>query len=308
MGFGGALMWTGLANDLHRHYPEKKIVFVYNSSLKDILNKKRPSDHIIYKHNPHIHKVMSKWEWRFYRRFNRNFDYYVVDLDDAACQYWHGSNSKQMFLKSAPHAISIMAMRHGIGDSEMQPVLELGDDEKQNVDRVLSRFGLQVKKFICFEPNSKMEWTPNRAWFPEYWDELITLLAEDEFLQEQGIQIVRLGVGKSDPADDRVMDLAGESSFRECSGLLKASLGFLSTEGGLVHLAVASKIPSVVIMSGYNPKEMISYPSNINLYHRLECSGCGLINPCSLDRECMRKITPADVHRALIKMVEGQLK
>ena len=45
MGFGGALIWTGLAYNLKKRYPDKNVILLYEKSWRDFILLKSPSEH-----------------------------------------------------------------------------------------------------------------------------------------------------------------------------------------------------------------------------------------------------------------------
>ena len=93
----------------------------------------------------------------------------------------------------------------------------------------------------------------------------------------ENIKIVQLGNNKK--VLKNVIDLTGETTFREAISLIGRSSLFIAPESGLVHGATAVDTKSVVIITGYQDKRMVAYPQNINI----DISSHG---PCGLKVEC----------------------
>jgi len=298
MGYGGALLWTALAHDLKHENPERKVIFLYEKKWSDFFRAYNTSDHEIFFNNPEIDLLCSKSEWNWKRFRFRSNKKVIIDLDDISYGYFHGANEEKMFLKTTYHAISMMAMKHGIKDSLLQPRIYLTNKEINKAESIKAKFHLHADQYICLEPDSKDNWTPNRAWFKNSWQQLVDLLNQEIRHKKLSMQLVQMGIPGGISLDG-VLDLRGMTSYRECASILEDAKAFISTEGGLAHLSTAVKTKTVVIQSGYNPKELMSYPQNINLFHDMDCFGCGLRTPCSLERECMKKISPESVLSAL---------
>jgi ADP-heptose:LPS heptosyltransferase len=200
-----------------------------------------------------------------------------------------------MFLKSDIHAIKIASMHHGLDDSLIQPRVFLKPEEEFKAQSLLDKYGLEHKKYICFEPNSNLEWTPNRRWIDHYWGEFLESMQDWFDRNNLEYKIVQIGDKNPRLRFYDTINLCGESSFRETAYILQKSSVFISTEGGLGHLATAAYARTLMIMSGYNPEALIKYPQNTNIYECVECFGCGLRTECPNDLKCMQLITPDKV-------------
>ena len=72
---------------------------------------------------------------------------------------------------------------------------------------------------------------------------------------------VQIGAPKSRKLDNAVYT-NGDLTFRETYEVLSGAMFFISTEGGLVHLANASGTKSFVIYTSYQYPSMTMYPEN----------------------------------------------
>ena len=171
MGFGGALIWTGLAYNLKNKWPDKKIVFLYERSLRDFVLRKQHPDHIVYQNNSVIDHVFDRIEWRFKKsKFNRQ-DTIVVDMLNPAYFYYDKDTAERIFYKTGAHAIQIACDVHNIPNAELQPRITLSRKEINRASRLLKSHGLLPNQYICIEPHAKKEFTPNKAWFWENWQD-----------------------------------------------------------------------------------------------------------------------------------------
>ena len=116
--------------------------------------------------------------------------------------------------------------------------------------------------------------------------------------------VVQLG-DQRDTCLNNVVNLTGQTSFREAGIILRSSILFVGLEGALMHLARAVDCPSVIVWGGRLKPSQIGYPCFENLTYEIECSPCWLPNACPKDLECMKRIRPDQVieasHRILDK-------
>lgn len=128
-------------------------------------------------------------------------------------------------------------------------------------------------------------------------------------LKRYGVPSVLLGA-QEDPAIDGVdFDWRGKSSLRQAAAILKDAQGLLGPEGGLVNMARAVGVRSVVFF-GSTPPEFFAFRANTNIMPQL-CGGCWWTTPSYLyvcprlqsEPECTRSIAEDEV----IQAVRGML-
>jgi ADP-heptose:LPS heptosyltransferase len=148
--------------------------------------------------------------------------------------------------------------------------------------------------FITIEPNSKTNYTPNRIYPFEKWQNIVNALKDK-------IPFVQVGAEGSRVLEN-VIDWTGQSSFKNTAGMIGFSRLFLSSEGGLVHAATSVDTKSVVIITGYQAEKMVAYPQNINV----NISSHG---PCGLKIECPQCTKDAECHNweEVVGIVEKEL-
>lgn len=302
MGYGGALIWTGLARNLKKTFPEKKIVFVYKKSLK-LLGRPHP-EHIIFKNNLDIEMVLSKQAYVFLRFFKPK-DWLVVDMDNKKLQYWKSetkNKEKIIFKNQGKHAIQIACDYYGIEQADLRPKIVFTEEENQKTEQILKENGLSENNFLVIEPNAKEDFSQNKKWDLENWQKLVDLLKAKE------IPMAQVGV-KGSPVLKNVIDLTGKTSFREAVCVLSKAKAFIGIEGGLGHGSAGVETKAIILISGFVPKDLFAYPSNINLYKGGLCdlAPCGikLEKDCPYNRKCMAHITVPEVSHAVLEVFKG---
>lgn len=131
----------------------------------------------------------------------------------------------------------------------------------------------------------------NKDWYPERMQEVVDRLRDRA-------EVVQLGLA-SDPALKGVTDLRGKTSVRDAAIVLARSSVFVGMATFLMHLARAVDTPSVIVYGGREDPAVSGYDINRNITTAMECSHCWLWNRCPLDRECMKRISAADVAAAV---------
>lgn len=307
MGLGGALIWTGLAYNLKNEWPNKKVIFLYEKSLRNFIFRKPHPDHAAYQNNSDIDYIFDYIAWRFKKsKFNPQ-DTTIVDMANPAYFYYEKDTAERIFYKTGRHAIQIACDVHNIPNAKLQPRIELSEKEISRANRLLKSRGLLPNQYICVEPHAKKGFTPNKAWFWENWQRLMDLI--NRYIHDNNLtcKLVQIGL-PTDKVLDGVVDLTGETSFRETAQILKESITFVGYIGGLLHLSKAVGKKNIVLVSAWEPLELASYPDDVNFYTDIECKNCGLKIPCPINRKCMSAITVEQVYEAVKSMLKAFTK
>lgn len=294
MGYGGTLIWTGLARNLKEAYPDKKIVFIYRKYLKEFLLCKPNDSHDIYKNNPDVFLIIDKLNWIFKKRRLNLSECIIVDMDDPRSHYWRNDSKTKIEFKEGRHAIQFACDPFGIEKATLKPKIVLDDREKKFIDSLLEENGLKEKEFICIEPNANTAFAPNKSWFWDRWQKLSDKIDEYAKSNNLDIKLVQIGAPNSRILNG-VVNLTGKTSFLGTARILEKSKFLICYEGGLAHLSKAVNRKNVVLVSAWEPLELMSYPDDENLYTDVDCKNCGLKVPCPFDRKCMSAITVEDV-------------
>ena len=265
MGLGGYLAWTATAREIIKRTGNNTKILPVESHGNFI----KVVDSEIFRHN-------DDFCLDFKSASSKGIFLLPMVLNNPAANYCKKDTPQKAFHRQDKHIIEQYCEVYGIEN----PVLQcyLSTDKDCWTDRqVLESTG--TDRYVVIEPNSKVNYTPNRAYPFEKWQKIVNSLKEQ-------ITFVQVGVSGSKVLDN-VVDLTGKTTFRDTAKVIKLASVFVSAEGGLVHAATAVGTKSIVIITGYQSEKMVAYPQNINVNissHEV----CGLkvsCDHCRLDAE-----------------------
>jgi hypothetical protein len=145
----------------------------------------------------------------------------------------------------------------------------------------VARFGLAGRRYVTihngFDTNFVVSGQRATKCYPHFAQVVAGLKAA-----RPELCIVQIGTTTSEPIPGVDIDLLNRTSLREAAGLLRGAALHIDNEGGLVHLAAAYGVRSVVIF-GPTPSDYFGYPENINI-DPLKCGGCWWIDELWMDR------------------------
>ena len=199
-------------------------------------------------------------------------------LGDYQLWFCTVKNNKHIYRNPKQHAIATIAEHYGIQNPELKGELFLSSQEQKNVNQIVAKLPTE---FMVIEPMAKVSWTPNKFYPFAKWQKVVDALADK-------MPVVQIGEDNS-PLLNNAIDLTGKTNFKEAAGIIKKAKLFLGTEGGLTHASVAMNTKAIVVITGWQPKEMIAYPQNLNIY-------IGKHNPCGLLAECTECKSDAENH------------
>jgi heptosyltransferase-2 len=111
---------------------------------------------------------------------------------------------------------------------------------------------------------------------------------------------------------EKPLNWVGETTLKELIALIGRCQTFLTNDSGPLHIAVATRVPTVAIF-GPTTKELGFFPygsGHIVIEKDLPCRPCSLhgTNKCPLDHfKCMNLITPEEVFEAVrVQMSKGK--
>lgn len=138
--------------------------------------------------------------------------------------------------------------------------------------------------------------TPNKNWPDEYWERLLASLLKTA-------TVIEIGKASESAIDSpNYIDLRGKTGLAELIAAIAAADLLVGPVSGPLHIAAATGTPAVVILGGYELPENTAYPGNKILYTPIACSPCWLRTPCPIDKECLKRIAPETVEKALWEM------
>jgi|6_EtaG_2_1085325.scaffolds.fasta_scaffold17200_3 hypothetical protein len=283
MGLGGYLTWTAAGREIVKHAARAGTdikllpVEVHGNFLKLIT-----SD--VFKNNSD-----------FTLHGDTNYrDQLVLPLvlNNPKANYCKGDSPEKAIHEFKSHIIEQICECYGIQDPELKCVMHLTHEEKKFAKDFHEKV-LNSERFITIEPYSKDNYTPNREYPIDKWQNIIDSLHSE-------IKIVQVGNSKN--VLKNVIDLTGETTFREAISVIRRSELFIASESGLVHGATAVDTKSVVIITGYQHERMVAYPQNINV--NIASHG-----PCGLKIECGQCLDDADAHnwKDLVTIIKKEI-
>jgi ADP-heptose:LPS heptosyltransferase len=144
-------------------------------------------------------------------------------------------------------------------------------------------------KYFTITPIGKQAFHANRKeWGFEKFQKVVKLIKENS-----DFKFVQLG-SSSDKLLEGVIDNRG-LPIRDSAAVIKNSVGFIGLEGGVMHIAKAVNIDSVIIFGGFLNPKVTQYDSNINIVNLVECSPCLTseepLTHCD-SMKCMNEISP----------------
>ena len=291
MGLGGYLCWTSVAREINNKYGSNiKLMPVeqYGSFYKFLYKHK---DIEVFKDNNDF--CLS------YNNGSLN-DCFILPLvlNNPSANYCKKDTPEKAFHRTDKHIIEQYCEIYGIENPELRCYLKPHSQEWWFYEQLRDLFNVkenkEIPRFITIEPNSNLDYTPNRAYPFEKWQNIVNSLKDR-------IHFIQVGIGGSRILDN-VIDWTGKSTFRNTAGMIGHSALFLSTEGGLVHAATAFNTKSLVIITGYQSEKMVAYPQNINV--NIASHG-----PCGFKKECDKCKMDANKHdwNEIVKLIEKEL-
>lgn len=137
-----------------------------------------------------------------------------------------------------------------------------------------------------------------KEWPFERWGFLV------ERLIAEGHQVVQIGT-RHDPPVQGAVDLRGQTDLPRAASVLEKAKLFIGLESGLMHLAAAVRVPSVIIYGGRTRPHETGYPFHFHAgVSRLPCSGCGLNSDCPIEVKCMTDVSVDVVWNAVQEALE----
>jgi len=253
MGLGGYLVWTGVIREIAKRLPKDVKILPCEGDGKRVTKLVRSP---VFENNPHVYKP------------GDGDEAFPLFLNNPTANYCKTDTPIKAHHRYDKHMMTQMCEFYGIDDIELKCELFFTNTEKERVNKLCEDL---EKNFITIEPHSKNNYTPNRAYPFEKWQNIVNNLSEK-------IQIVQIGTTQSKLLNN-VIDLRGKTSFREAALLIGNSRLFMSTEGGLTHAATTTETPALTIITGYQHPDMVAYPQNINI-------DISNHDPCGLKVKC----------------------
>ena len=253
MGLGGYLMWTAVARELFKRTGLKCLpIETHGAAIRMIHSP-------VFYNNIHFIQPSEKFEYAF-----------PLVLNDPVTNYCKEDTPSKATHRYDRHIIEQYCEPFGIQNPEIKCELYLSESEKMFLDDFRLSFGND--KYVVIEPHTKDEYTVNKTYPFEKWQAVV-----DEISKYR--KVVQVGQ-KTDKVLKGCTDLTGGTSFREAAAIISDSELFIGPEGGLMHVANAVNVKSVVVITGFIHPRMTCYRENINLWIGKPHGPCGLKTEC----------------------------
>lgn len=170
-----------------------------------------------------------------------------------------------------------------------------------NVKNILKSLIPENKKIVVIHASTRV-WQKN--WIDEYWAQVLKYIDEKDDIQivltgaEKDIPCYKKIIRKAGPFNNEPINAAGMFSIQESMALIKTAYLVIGLESGIIHIATALNIPSIII-HGSSPLERFR-PKNKNCKVaslKYECSPCIMTAKskgigCKGVPKCFKNLTP----------------
>ena len=111
---------------------------------------------------------------------------------------------------------------------------------------------------------------------------------------------------------ERIMNYVGKTTIPEMVSIISKASFLLGNDSAAVHIASATNVPSVAILSGTHYERFLPYPINVNLKYsprvvinKMGCFNCeyNCIFPDEEPFECIKRITVDKVALEVKKLI-----
>lgn len=142
-------------------------------------------------------------------------------------------------------------------------------------------------------------WTSNKDWPVSHWIEFVESLPSDWQIFEVG----RTSLFEKALSHPGFQSLSGKTTLLEYAALIKRAECFVGPPSGGMHVAHAYRVPSVIIVGGYEAAHY-PYPLAHQIGSDVACAPCWLREPCPYDRTCLRGISAKEVYSAVMAILK----
>ncbi|HCJ65927.1 MAG TPA: lipopolysaccharide heptosyltransferase II [Elusimicrobia bacterium] len=318
---GDAVLTTLLLRETKENFPDALLTVLSTPEIKEIFAQSPEVNNLIVYDKRNKEKGLLPF-FRLVKKIKKeNFDLAILP---------HRSfrSALLVWLAGIPRRIGFISSEGKIFLTDLVPFDWRIHDAERNLELLkplgVKRLGHSGELSISVDENTKMEFLheynldekdlivginpgsvwPTKRWLPERFAEVIDLLIERD-----KVKVIIFG-GKEDTGSTEeiekkvhypIINLAGKTNLKELIALISGCNIFLTNDSGPMHIAVASKVPTVAIF-GPTTKELGFYPYGEE--HRivevdLPCRPCSLHGgkKCPLGHfNCMRMISAEQVY------------
>jgi ADP-heptose:LPS heptosyltransferase len=197
--------------------------------------------------------------------------------------------------------------------SEEHPEMPVTAVGQKRALEIFAQKNLAANDLILIHPGPS--W-PVREWPRENWAQLVAALRARGFTN-----IAQLGVGRylnfgkvEVPVIPGTVSLLDAFTIEECVAAIASAKLFIGIDSGLLHIAAATRTPSVGIFGMTLPEYRFSKNFRQDfVVNRIECAGCEHRKPrlhwitgCPYDIKCMKTLGVSEVLRACFEKLDAE--
>jgi ADP-heptose:LPS heptosyltransferase len=319
-GLGSIVQATPMISAFRKAYPQAEIIFVSTSSNQALLQELKDIDTIYTLDDSSLIRLISSYvglQWRLLKKrpevfidleIYSNFSTLVgvfalsknrIGFYLRSSSFKMGIYTHMMFYNSTlPIAAVYFQVFRLFKPDEKMPGLFRFDEQVNDEQLDIQLIG----PYIVINPNAS-DLRIERRWPASFFRAFI----EQVQVNHPTIQLVLIG-SKSESSyvteiatgfnTQRVINLAGKTSMRGLINLIKHSNCVVTNDTGPMHLAFASKKPTICLFGPCSPEQYGQVENTKIHYKNMYCSPCVhefSTPPCKGNNSCMQAITVAEV-------------
>ena len=158
--------------------------------------------------------------------------------------------------------------------------------------------------YVCLHPGARYA---SRRWGA------VRYAAVGDVLAQRGFDVVITGSAAEVHLADEVaaamtsrpINLAGRTTLGALAALLADARLLISNDTGVSHIAAGLKVPSVVVVTGSDPRRWAPLDSGLHPYvlHRADCQPCEHVT-CPIGHPCATGLSPERVLKVVDELLE----
>jgi heptosyltransferase-2 len=188
------------------------------------------------------------------------------------------------------------------------PSLFATDAQKLAAESLLKKFNVEIGSRPLVALNAGATNSRAKCWPADRFAAL-----GDRLMEELNAQIVLIGAASERESAESVIgrmtrqgaiNLAGETSMGELTGLLEACDLLVSNDTGPAHIGAALGRPTLTIFGPTNEFETAPTGKKAGMIRAegIECARC-MLRDCPIDHRCMTRIAPQEVFQKALKLL-----
>lgn len=327
---GDAVMALPAMADLRRHYGEAHLTIAARPSVAPMFTMVQGVNEVITLPGGGGWRALSGWRDDVTALSGRSFDVAVLLPNSFATAFiasragiperWgYAADARSSLLTRAipkPHGavhqrVYYQALTAALGIAEGPPFAKVSPDV-EHAQQVLREIGLDVDEpFVVFAPGAA--YGRAKQWLPERFAEL-----GHSVIADRGWSVLMVGskvdratcddivrrMPKTGTRINRLIDFSGKSDLPTLAGILSQAHAVVSNDSGAMHLAGAVGTKVVAIFGPTRERATsplqasAAAPAPVVITHEVFCRPC-MLRECPIDHRCMRRISAADVLKAI---------